>query len=64
MFLLLVVCFIIVMVIWGLAMFGAVDLGPKRDRLAFIAVLLLGLIVILAGTGVVVYEHTESAHTH
>ncbi len=54
MLLVLFVIFIIVMVMWGLIKAGSIAGNP--DWLAFIAVLILGIVVFLLGTGVIVIE--------
>jgi predicted membrane channel-forming protein YqfA (hemolysin III family) len=50
----LLVVFVVVMLIWLLAKTGAI--AANSDWLAFIAVLVLGVVVFLVGTGVVVVE--------
>jgi len=51
----LMVIFIVVMLLWGLAKTGSVT--ANTDWLAFIAVLILGICIFLVGTGVIVIEH-------
>lgn len=48
----LLVCFVVVLLLWGLANTGAVQ--ANTGWIAFIAVLILGLVVFLVGGGIVV----------
>ena len=54
------VCFIVVMLLWFLMLMGAVTTPEKSVQaspwLAFIAVLILGIVVFLLGSGVIVIE--------
>ena len=52
MFLVLLVCFVVVMLVWLLAKMGAI--AANSDWLAFIAVAILGAVVFLVSGGVVV----------
>lgn len=57
-FIILLVIFVVVMIIWLLALLGATQLGGARiEVLAWIAVLVLGVIVFLTGYGVVRIDH-------
>lgn len=55
MFFVVLMIFIIVMVIWGLILWGAVTAG-NVNKLAFLAVLLLGIIVFLFGSGTITFD--------
>ncbi len=50
----LLVCFVVVMLVWMLAKTGAI--AANDGWLAFIAVLILGIVVFLYGSGVIVIE--------
>ena len=54
MFLVLLVIFIVVMLLWGLSKSGAV--AVNGDWMAFIAVLILGVVVFLYAGGVIVVD--------
>ena len=50
----LLVVFVVVMLVWFLA--GSKSITANADWLAFIAVLVLGVVVFLVGSGVIVVE--------
>lgn len=50
----LLVIFVVVMLVWALINAGSIS--GNGNWLAFIAVLVLGVVVFLTGTGVVVYK--------
>ena len=51
-FIVLLVCFTVVMLVWLLGLLGAVPGGVERQGwLAFFAVLVLGIVVFLVGSG-------------
>ena len=50
----LLVVFVVVMLVWFLAKTGAI--AANTDWLAFVAVLVLGVVVFLVGSGVIVVE--------
>lgn len=56
MFLVLVVVFVVLMLLWGLSAIGKgpAPVATNSDLIAFLAVLCLGLIVVLSGSGVFV----------
>lgn len=54
MFIVLLVCFIVVMLLWALSKSGAV--AVNSDWMAFIACLILGIVVFLYAGGVIVVE--------
>lgn len=57
----LLVCFVVIMLVWGLGLGGAIDLKANQGWLAFLAVLILGIVIFLLGTGVIVIEHTSTS---
>lgn len=53
----LLVCFVVVMLLWFLSMVGATNVVPAASPwLAFIACLILGVVVFLVGSGVIVVD--------
>lgn len=48
----LLVIFVVVLLLWGLSLHGAVN--ANSNYFAFIAVLILGIVVFLVGSGVIV----------
>lgn len=50
----LLVCFVVVMLLWGFSLAGA--LSANSHYFAFAAVLILGIVVFLYGTGVIVLD--------
>ena len=54
----LLVIFVVIMLLWFLSMVGAVALTPAASSwFPWIAVLILGIVVFLLGTGVIVVDH-------
>lgn len=51
----LLVIFVVVMLIWGLALAGSIP-NERAGLLAFVAVLVLGIVVFLYGAGVIMVE--------
>jgi hypothetical protein len=53
----LLVCFVVILLLWFLSMVGAVSLNPAASSwFPWIAVLILGIVVFLLGTGVIVVD--------
>ncbi len=59
-FIILLVIFVVVMVMWAANAPGDV----RAKWLAWTAVLILGIVVFLVGTGVIVVEKTSIAHSY
>lgn len=48
----LLVCFVVIMLVWGLLALGAIPNGPTYSPwLAFFACLILGIVVFIIGSG-------------
>lgn len=60
MFIVLLVCFVVVMLVWLLAMLGAIPKdNPASSWLPWFACLILGVVVFLVGSGVIVVERVR-----
>lgn len=61
----LLVLFVVTMFLWGLALVEVLPSAPKAASwLAFLACLILGLVVFLVGTGMIVVEVVGTRATH
>lgn len=57
MLIVLLVCFVVIMLLWGLSLLGAIPNAPAASPwLAFFCCLILGIMVFLVGSGAVIRE--------